>query len=151
MTNTLGDCLAVYGGICELDHCTVAQFYPFSADRGAALRFTDHQCEETFYPVMWLLCSNSIVTGYDADVVMGESAEREDEDAEFGYLFENCLLRTPKVEGDTVNFKRILWETPEDSIQGKKHFKMIDEKNLDYDFHLDSLSTAQGMGCYDKI
>ena len=150
LTNTLGDCLAVYGGICELDHCTVAQFYPFSADRGAALRFTDHLGEDTFYPVMWLLCSNSIVTGYDADVVMGESAEREDEDAEFGYLFENCLLRTPKVEGDTVNFKRILWETPEDSIQGKKHFKMIDEKNLDYDFHLDSLSTAQGMGCYER-
>jgi hypothetical protein len=59
------------------------------------------------------------------------------------------LLRTPKVEtADSIRFSGILWETPKDSIQGKKHFKTIDEDNLYYDFHLDSLSTAQGMGCY---
>jgi hypothetical protein len=52
------------------------------------------------------------------------------------------------VEDDTLSFHRIVWETPEDSVQGKQHFKLIDEENLDYDFHLDSLSTAQGMGCY---
>jgi hypothetical protein len=49
---------------------------------------------------------------------------------------------------DTLRFREIIWETPKDSIQGKQHFVLVDEKNLRYDFHLDSLSTAQGLGCY---
>ena len=138
LTNTLGDCLAVYGGIADVDQCTMAQFYPFSANRGAAFRFINGDG-------LMLLCTNTIVTGYDDDVVMGEV---NDTTKVFAYYFDNCLLRTPVVEGDTVNFKRIQWETPKDSIQGKQHFVKIDEENLDYDFHLDSLSTAQGKGCY---
>ena len=138
LTNTLGDCLAVYGGIADVDQCTMAQFYPFSANRGAAFRFINGNG-------LMLLCTNTIVTGYDDDVVMGEVS---DTTKVFAYYFDNCLLRTPIVEGDTVNFKRIQWETPKDSIQGKQHFVKIDEENLDYDFHLDSLSTAQGKGCY---
>lgn len=138
LTNTLGDCLAVYGGIADIDKCTMAQFYPFSANRGVALRFTN-------YADLVLLCTNNIFTGYEDDEIMGEA---NDSTKAFQYLFYNCLMRTPQVEGDTVSFKQILWETPKDSIQGKKHFVKIDEENLDYDFHLDSLSTAQGMGCY---
>jgi hypothetical protein len=57
-------------------------------------------------------------------------------------------LRTPKIENDTIGFRNIIWETSKDSIQGKHHFVNIDEENLYYDFHLDSLSTAQGKGCY---
>ena len=69
--------------------------------------------------------------------------------AAFEYQFINSLLRTPKVDtGDSVRFVDVRWETPKDSIQGKQHFKVIDEDNLIYDFHLDSLSTAQGLGCY---
>lgn len=139
LTNTLGDCLSVCGGIADIDHCTLAQFYPFAANRGAALRFADAGGG------IRLTCSNSIMTGYDDDVVM---AERSDTTHLFQYLFADCLMRTPAVEGDTVSFKRILWETPKDSIQGKQHFVKIDEQNLDYDFHLDSLSTAKGKGCY---
>lgn len=138
LTNALGDCLAVYGGIADVDHCTMAQFYPFSASRGASFRFMNGNG-------LLLLCTNTIVTGYDTDVVMGEV---DDTTKVFAYHFSNCLLRTPVVEGDTVNFKQIQWETPKDSIEGKKHFVKIDEGNLDYDFHLDSLSTAQGKGCY---
>ena len=138
LTNTLGDCLAVYGGIADIDQCTMAQFYPFSANRGVALRFTD-------YTDLTLLCTNSIFTGYEDDEIMGEAS---DSTKAFQYLFYNCLMRTPEVEGDTVSFKQVQWETPKDSIQGKKHFVKIDEGNLDYDFHLDSLSTAQGKGCY---
>ena len=74
--------------------------------------------------------------------------EQSDTAKVFLYKFIDCLLRTPAVENDTINFKRIQWETPKDSIQGKKHFVKIDETNLDYDFHLDSLSTAIGKGCY---
>ena len=75
-------------------------------------------------------------------------ALRNDTTLLFRYRFDNCLMRTPAVENDTVSFKNIQWETPKDSIQGKQHFVNIDEDNLIYDFHLDSLSTAHGKGCY---
>jgi hypothetical protein len=74
--------------------------------------------------------------------------EHSDTTATMDYRFENCLLRTPRVENDTLSFRNITWETPKDSLQGKQHFVTIDEDNLYYDFHLDSLSTAQGKGCY---
>lgn len=138
LTNTLGDCLAVYGGSCIIDHCTLAQFYPFSAERGAALRFVG-------YGDVNIRCTNSILTGYEDDVLFGEPLDTA---TVFKYSFSDCLMRTPKVEDDTLNFRNIIWETPEDSVQGKKHFVKIDEDNLYYDFHLDSLSTAQGKGCY---
>ena len=165
LTNTLGDCLAIYGGKCDVDHCTLAQFYPFSADRGAALRFSDgdkrFHPKPVAYPLLVLSCRNSILTGYEKDVFFGErdafvdeagkplsEEQRQARGIVFSYRFENCLMRTPAIEDDTLSFKHIQWETPEDSIQGKQHFRTIDEKNLYYDFHLDSLSTAQGKGCY---
>ena len=146
LTNTKDDCLAVYGGLAYVDDCTIGQFYPFVGGRGAALRFTNSHGD---YPCALLdfRMSNSIVTGYDKDVVMGERLEG-DTVTLFSYAFNRNLLRTPKVENDTVSFRDIIWETPEDSIQGKQHFRLIDEDNLIYDFHLDSLSTAKGLGCY---
>ena len=99
-------------------------------------------------PLYGLLCDSSIVTGYEDDVVMGEQTDTVNV---FAYMFHNSLLRTPKVEpsdSDSITFVNILWETPKDSIQGKMHFKLVDEGNLKYDFHLDSVSTAQGWGCY---
>ena len=144
LTNTGGDCFALYGGFAEINHCTMAQFYPFSADRGAALRFTNY-FGETIQP-MYLLCQGSIITGYADDVVIGDM---KGEDAStFDYSFSQCLMRTPEVTDDPERFMEIKWETPKDSIEGKKHFVTIDEDNLIYDFHLDSLSTAQGLGCY---
>lgn len=140
LTNTYGDCLAVYGGKADIDHCTLGQFYPFAADRGFALVFSNE------YDLK-LECRNTIVTGYADDEVM---LYRSDEDSlrTLEYYFSDCLLRTPAVEDDTLSFKRIQWETPKDSVQGKQHFVKIDETNLYYDFHLDSLSTAIGKGCY---
>jgi hypothetical protein len=138
LTNTLGDCLAINGGRADIDHCTLAQFYPLSAQRGAALYFNAAEG-------LQLECSNSIVTGYNADVVMGE---HPDTTYVSQYRFNNCLLRTPEVPGDTVSFKNIHWEKEDDEIQGKKHFRLIDERNMIYDFRLDSLSTAKGKGCY---
>ena len=145
LSNTLGPCLAVYGGVAVVDHCTLAQFYPFSADRDAALRFANYY-HDAAYPLEAFQMSNSIVTGYADDVVMGDAYDGDSLRA-FNFYFANSLLRTPLVE-DTLNFVDIRWETPKDSIQGKEHFRLVDEKNLMYDFHLDSLSTATGLGCY---
>jgi len=145
-TNSAGDCLAFYGGAAVMDHCTVAQFYPFPGGRGAALRFANFYGESA-YPLHAMTMTNSIVTGYDDDVVMGQALEGDSLTA-FTYSFDNTLLRTPVLE-DTVNCKNMMWETEKDSIQGKQHFRLIDEQNLIYDFHLDSLSTAVGKGCYE--
>ncbi len=146
-SNTLGDCLSVYGGVAVVEQCTLAQFYPLSADRGAALRFSNSYNSYP-YPLHAMQMKGSIVTGYADDVIMGESSA-EDSLTAFNFYFENSLLRTPAIEGDSIRFVNVRWETPDDSIQGKQHFRLIDEKNLIYDFHLDSLSTAKGLGCYD--
>ena len=145
-SNTLGDCVAFYGGVAVMQQCTVAQFYPLSADRGAALRFANFYDGQP-YPLYAMQMTGSIVTGYADDVVMGETMP-DDSLTAFSYYFENTLLRTPASE-DSINFVGMHWETPDDSIQGKQHFRLVDERNLIYDFHLDSLSTAKGLGCYD--
>lgn len=143
LSNAQGDCLAVFGGVAILDHCTIAQFYPFVGGRGAALRFTNYYNDYS-WPLVHLQMTNSIVTGYDDDVVMGEV---RDTTIAYNYYFENDLMRTPVV-ADSIRFVNILWEEPKDTTGGKKHFVLIDEKNLQYDFHLDSLSAAKGKGCY---
>lgn len=144
-TNTLKDCVLIVGGIADINYCTMAQFYPFSAERGAALRFVNYEGDNDI-PLLKLRCEGIILTGYESDVLMGSV---RDSIAAFEYQFVNSLLRTPKVDDDdSVRFVNVRWESPKDSIQGTKHFKVIDEENLIYDFHLDSLSTAQGLGCY---
>lgn len=146
ITNTLGDCVAVYGGQALIVYCTLAQFYPFSADRGAALRFTNFY-EDSDLPLYLMECHNSLITGYADDVIYGEV---KDSTVAYGYYFSNCIIRSPDPRDDkdaNYNeeiFNNVTWESPEDSIEGTKHFRIIDEDNLFYDFHLDSLSTARG-------
>lgn len=141
LSNSQDDCLAVYGGIADVSNCTMAQFYPFVGGRGAALRFSN------IMPLYGIFCDKCIVTGYDEDVVMGVAVDTL---KAYNFQFSNTLLRTPKIEdADTVLFKNIIWESPKDSIQGKQHFRLVDETNLIYDFRLDSLSTAHGLGCYE--
>ncbi|MCR4583661.1 MAG: right-handed parallel beta-helix repeat-containing protein [Prevotella sp.] len=145
LSNTLGDCLNIVGGICDIHCCTLAQFYPFTAPRGAAINFSNY-LDETDIPLLRLWCDSTIITGYDEDVLLGSI---RDTVAAFNFHFDRSLLRTPKVEtDDSVRFSRVIWESPTDSIEGKKHFRLVDEENLNYDFHLDSLSTAWGLGAY---
>ena len=132
ITNCLADCLLADGGIVSVSHTTLAQFYPYSANRGAALRFSTGQ-----YGIMFD-CLNTLVTGYEPDVVFGEQS---DTTLMYDLYFENCLLRTDSVEA-SERFKDIIWETPKDSVEGKKHFKKIDEDKLYYDFTIDSISPA---------
>lgn len=143
ITNSQGDCVLAYGGAVLMQGCTIAQFYPFTAERGVALRFFN-SFQGFAYPMEVLMCENSILTGYADDELMGTQENAEEA---YNYMFENCLLRTPEVN-DTTHFRNIIWEKPTDDIQGKKQFVLIDETNLKYDFHLDSLSTAKGLGCY---
>ena len=141
ITNTLRDCLCVDGGWAEVNACTLAQFYPFDALRGVALRFLS-----TNFDLQQFVCENSLVTGYSEVEMMGEQGRDE---AVFNYAFSHCIIRdTTNINYvDTVNiFKKVVFENDEDTsaIYGRKHFANIDTKNLRYDFRLDSLSTAIG-------
>ena len=40
-------------------------------------------------------------------------------------------------------FPGVLFESPKDTVQGAAHFVLVDANLQDYDFHLDSLSTAR--------
>lgn len=142
ITNTLGDCTAFYGGDVLLRHCTIAQFYPFDANRGAALMLSN-QWQDKTYPLLRFDAYNTIVTGYADDVIsVGFNKEAA---AEYG--FHNCLLRTPEDETIAEHMTEVIWEEPEDTITGgMKNFVLIDTDNLQYDFRLSKKSKAVDTG-----
>lgn len=138
LSNTLGNCLRVEGGRVEINSCTLAQFYPFDSARKAALSFSALN-----YALDDFTCRNTLITGYNDDEMMGSPGE---EGVPFNYLFDHCIIRTPKIEtDDSVYFKDVYYEDATDTASlGRKHFVNIDTQNLRYDFRLDSLSTAVG-------
>lgn len=141
ITNTLNDCVAIYGGALMMRHCTLAQFYPFDSNRGAALRFANY-LDDALYPLYQFEVYNSIVTGYADDVVMTDFRE----DVEASYLFDHCLLRTPEIEASDL-IKDVIWENPKDTIVGGvKNFYVVDTDNLIYDFRLSEVSLARDAG-----
>ena len=142
-TNTLYECVDILGGDVTMNHCTLAQFYPFDSNRRPALNYYS----TTTMPLLRMDCINSIVTGYPEDVVMGAT---ENEVIPFNYRFISCILRTPAVE-DAEHIIDVIFENVEDtaSVQGDKHFKLVDINTQHYDFHLDSLSPAINKGSKD--
>lgn len=142
LSNTLGDCMAIHGGRAQVVYTTLAQFYPFNADRGAALRIANFSPLNGVTPLHAFVCANTLVTGYADDVVMGES---KGEGVAYSYYFTHCILRTPAITGDgAAAFDSVTFELPADAVAGLKHFRLMDEENLKYDFRLDSLSSARG-------
>ena len=140
LTNTLHDCLFVDGGNVSINATTMAQFYPFDSQRGAALRFSSVN-----NPLQSLVCKNSIVTGYADDLLFSESEKDSDHANEF--QFYNCLLRTPKVETeDSIRFKDVVYEDVSDTTSyGLKNFVLIDGDHQQYDFHLKEKAAAIGI------
>ena len=142
-TNTLYECVDILGGDVTMNHCTLAQFYPFDSNRRPALNYYS----TATMPLLRMDCINSIVTGYPEDVVMGAT---ENEVIPFNYRFISSILRTPAVE-DAEHIIDVIFENVEDtaSVQGDKHFKLVDINTQHYDFHLDSLSPAINKGSKD--
>lgn len=141
LTNALDNCVAVYGGDVTLLYCTIAQFYPFDANRGASLMYTNVY-EGTRYPLVRMDCINSIVTGYASDMMVGLIG---DDITAFNYRFINTLLRTPE-KTDDEHFVGVIWEAVDDAdaISGDKNFRLVDIDEQRYDFHLTKNSPAIG-------
>lgn len=143
ITNTLKDCLAIFGGNAFIGNSTIAQFYPFDSKRGQALRFSNSY-ENKSLPILSMQCVNNIITGYSEDVLSGE---KDDSENTFNYMFTSCLIRTPEIKDEKNKsfFVDIIWEDPSDNISGgEKNFKLVDINKQHYDFHLSEKSKAIG-------
>ena len=160
ITNTLHDCASLNGGYTEIVNCTFAQFYPFDSKRGMALHFTDEKNDASKISLAGangLACWNTIITGFDKDVVLGEM---NDTTGTYGYYFESNVLRTPKAAEDDVRFVNNIWETEieenreaNDSIPftGEKMFVLVSHETQHYDFHLNSLACAVGKAATNHL
>lgn len=136
ITNTLADCLFVDGGQADVNACTIAQLYPFTAYifQGMALHVN-----ASVHPLDMFTCQNTLVTGAVNDVLLIE--QPKDTTQACNYRFSHCILRTPAVE-DSIRFANVTFEDAEDTtvVNGRKHF--ITPQDYHFDFRLDSLSTA---------
>lgn len=137
ISNTLHESLLTYGGDVDVNFCTIAQFYPFDAARGAALYFS-HEADEAQFPNMRLHIRNSIITGYAEDVIIRKDKETINVDC----VFDHCLLRTDETN-DGEHFIDNTFEDIEDTeVAGWKNFKTVDTDMLRYDFRLAETSLA---------
>ena len=143
ITNALKDCAAFFGGNVTLSHCTIAQFYPFDGNRGAALRFGNNN-DGKQYALQQFNVFNTLITGYAEDVIMGAFTD----EAAQNFKFDHSILRTVKPkEPDATKYVDVIWEEATDTVQsGEKHFRKIDGDKQAYNFHLSEKSKARDMG-----
>ncbi len=144
ISNTLGQCAGIIGGVVMLRHCTLAQFYPFDGNRGPALHFANVHLGKDF-PLYQFDVKNCIVTGYNDDVVMSEFSET----ATATFHFDHCLLRTPEVTDEETSklLTDVIYEDVKDTtVAGEKNFKLLDIDNFIYDFSLRDGSKAINAG-----
>ena len=142
ITNAFSGCVSVCGGDVTLIHNTIAQFYSLKAGSQAALSFGN--CYGLHpYPLTKFEVKNCIVTGYADDEVMLNKCDT----VALNFHFYNSILRTPEVEDSAYvkYFDNIIWEDVKDTVSfGRKNFVKIDYDLHQFDFHLDSLSKANG-------
>ena len=141
ITNAYMGGVAVYGGEMSLIHNTIAQFYWVNTKRykGEALYFSN-KLGEHFYPLTNLEVKNCIITGLGDEVGVGKN-----DSVAFNYHFYNSVLRTDTTKVE--NRENIIWEDLKDTTCGsEKNFVMVDNQHQQFDFHLDSLSKANGAG-----
>lgn len=144
-SNALNDCVAIYGGNVVLQHCTLAQFYPFDNNRGVALSFYNN-FEGKPLPLFCMDCLNTIITGYGDDVISSMSFS-EGINTDFNYRFVNSLIRTHRPAEIDGRLQDVIIESEvnTDSI-GENNFQLIDIDVQNYDFHLAPMSKAINHG-----
>ncbi|MBQ0049950.1 MAG: right-handed parallel beta-helix repeat-containing protein [Bacteroidales bacterium] len=132
-SNALGNVVDLLGGHTSFTHCTMAQFYPWLAERGAALCLADHVGDgphRVDHPLLSASFVNCIVTGYADDVV--EFSLTDTQDARSPWLISHCLLRTPHTSDDRL--VEVIFDEEDLSPNGKDHFSLFDTENFLYDF-----------------
>lgn len=143
LSNALGCVVKILGGHVLFAHCTMAQFYPWAADRGRALFLVDHLGEGTErveYPLLSASFFNSIITGYADDEVEFSLTDTQDQPSP--WLLSHCLLRTPRTTD--ARLVEVIFDDAELSPNGKDHFTLFDTDNFLYDFTPVSKSIVRG-------
>lgn len=141
ISNTLGTTVYIHGGAYLFTHCTIAQFYPFDANRGDAL-FLSNQVDSVYNHLYMAHFTNCVITGYGDDVIMGSIVEGQDYQCD--YLFDHCFLNTPEVKDDE-RYINVVWDDEQLTLRHEKNFKLFDTENFLYDFTPDSLSAIRDM------
>lgn len=141
ISNTKGDCVYIFGGDYEFVHCTIAQFYPFTANRGNAL-YMANNIGEANRDIRQASFINCVITGYADEVIMGSIVEGQDYTCP--YLFSHCLLNTIKSD-DSVRFVHITYDSDKQELHREKNFVLFDTDNFLYDFTPDSLSLIRSL------
>lgn len=144
ISNTKGNCVDMTGGMASFYHCTLAQFYPWSADRGNALYFCNIK-NDTIYPLYSCNFYNSIITGYGNDEIYANRYDGDQiEGTDFNCLFESCLVNTDTV-GASQFFKECVIDDKDSPNCHEKQFRLVDTDIYLYNFELDSQSSARGI------
>lgn len=138
ISNAKYDCVSIYGGTSNFYHCTLAQFYPWNADRGHAL-FVGNYLGDEEHLIQSANFYNCFVTGYANDEVFGEPGNLT-----LNLHFNNCVLLTD-VDDDTY-FHDCIGESKDSSTYKSTNFRTFDTHAYIYDFRLDTLSVARGKG-----
>lgn len=150
-TNAGGHCVNILGGHMDFIHCTIANFFPWKAERRTAVNIANYmEDSNSLHPLHGVNFVNCIITGSKEDELMSYIVAKTDtadlsEHAQ--YMFVHSLINSWKEarEPDTLHFKHIVWEHKDSTAYGRTNFRTIDHSNFIYDFHLDSLSVARGI------
>jgi len=161
ITNSGGNCVSLIGGSHNIVHTTIGQLYPFSADRGSALYFTNVE-NDTIYPLHQANFYNCLITGSRIDEIVGNRIENEE--ADFNASFNHCLINI-KMTGKESESVKSMFTTSLNEVEGYEDWKKDSEgaysdeyvwgsrnflKSGDgvyvYDFGLTEKSRARGLG-----
>lgn len=138
ISNTKYDCVSIYGGTSDFYHCTIAQFYPWDADRGNALYISNY-IGEAPHLIQSANFYNCFVTGYADDEIYGNPGEFP-----LNLHFYNSVLLTNV--SDETYFHECTKDAEDFPAYKSTNFKTFDTHAYFYDFRLDSLSTARSKG-----
>ena len=149
LTNAGGDCIHVRGGDIQMVHCTLGRFYLFTGGSGgAAIDFANYDGNVRL-PLQRMDITNSIITGYQSDEMMGNFNKRFEEDA-FNYHFDHCLINTDPITNDE-HFTNCLWDdgksttTSTEAVSRDKNFTPdFNTSTLEFSFALSPKSKAVG-------
>lgn len=150
LTNAGGNCVQVNGGDVQIVHCTIARFYVFTGGNGTALNFRNYD-GATRLPLQRLKVTNSIITGYQSDELMGGRNAEYEHDA-FNYSFSHCLINTPRPDKEDPKMRQCYWDyddgtTPEGATLVTRDENFTPEPDLDaltFSFELSPHSKAIG-------
>jgi len=160
ISNTLWHTVNISGGSHTFVYSTIAQFYPFTANRGDALHLVSSEDGGEYGLLRKAHFINCVITGYGPDVIMGENIP---DDGSCNYLFYHSFLNTPPVD-DIEHFVGNIFDQDKKKNEDEKlvrqdNFLVFDTENFIYDFTpkaeslIRSLADAnyEGVPVFDRL